>query len=269
MRSLNTSLPRSFPRRHPPADLHQAFKQAALSVAQLYKTAAADEDHARSIGYQDAIEELLAFLDQENLGLGDGEGWRVRQWATERLSPEAYGSDREDDSEESRPMRSSSPILQRRPDPVVATRLAPSTVEVRQPEPVQTQAPPPPAPINITSRAEQEIDANPVRPETFHFRSPAPIPTDTTMMNSERQDLPTAASSSTADRSSTPSTAHRPMRRQNSRQSLRERASASALAALGLGSGAKRKSPFNDYVDMNSLDNNRDNVGGSKRGRFV
>src|SRR5271170_1311326 len=89
MRSLNTSLPGTSPSKQhgtePPEQLLQAFKAAALSVTKLYKTAAADQNRARSEGYQDALDELLAFLDREDIGLSDGEGWKIRRWATERL----------------------------------------------------------------------------------------------------------------------------------------------------------------------------------------
>ena len=68
----------------PPEQLLQAFKTAALSVTNLYKSAVTDQNNSRAAGYQDALDDLLRFLDSENLGLQDGEGWRVRQWATER-----------------------------------------------------------------------------------------------------------------------------------------------------------------------------------------
>ena len=93
MRSLNTSLPSSTPRPQPPEQLLQQFKTAALSVTNLYKNAVYAESQARQAGYQEAIEDLLHFLDRENLGLTDGEGWRVRQWATERSDGLAHTSD--------------------------------------------------------------------------------------------------------------------------------------------------------------------------------
>lgn len=82
------------PHKHapPPEQLLQAFKSAALSLTNLYKTAAAEEAQARSAGFQEAVKELVRFLDRENLGLDDGEGWRVRQWATARLDGGRYGA---------------------------------------------------------------------------------------------------------------------------------------------------------------------------------
>ena len=72
MRSLNTSLPGTSPSKQhgsePPEQLLQAFKAAALSVTKLYKTAALDQTRARSEGYQDALDDLLSFLDKEDIG---------------------------------------------------------------------------------------------------------------------------------------------------------------------------------------------------------
>jgi len=112
MRSLNKSLPKT--RRQP--DVHQSFRTAALNVTNLYKSALADLDKARTDGYQEALDELLGFLDRENLGVGDGEGWRIRQWATERLDgalPRQSSSDSDDEYLDEKRARSSSPIMER------------------------------------------------------------------------------------------------------------------------------------------------------------
>src|SRR5699024_9868937 len=53
----------------------------------------------RQAGYQEAIEDLLQFLDRENLGLGDGEGWSVRRWATERLDGSGVAASDDDDTD--------------------------------------------------------------------------------------------------------------------------------------------------------------------------
>ncbi|RMZ82240.1 hypothetical protein DV738_g1833, partial [Chaetothyriales sp. CBS 135597] len=90
MRSLNTSLPAAYSSRPVPREqLLQAFKTAALSVTNLYKSAAADQQSSRDAGYQDALEDLLRMMDSENLGVQDGEGWRIRQWVTERYDHSA------------------------------------------------------------------------------------------------------------------------------------------------------------------------------------
>jgi hypothetical protein len=86
MRHLSTSLPQTSRQQNDrTVDLLPDFKQAALSVTNLYKAADQAQRRARTAGYQDALEDILTFLDRENLGLMDGEGWRVRQWATQNL----------------------------------------------------------------------------------------------------------------------------------------------------------------------------------------
>src|SRR5215469_11633889 len=107
MRNLRTSLPSTSRRQasQPPEELIQAFKQAALSVTALYKTAGAEQARAYQQGYQDALEELLRFLDKENLGLQDGEGWRVRQWATERYQGSSQQAQAASDNEDGPRMR--------------------------------------------------------------------------------------------------------------------------------------------------------------------
>ncbi|KAL8824287.1 MAG: hypothetical protein Q9191_005161 [Dirinaria sp. TL-2023a] len=172
MRSLNKSLPRSPSKQRrgqPPEQLLQAFKAAALSVTTLYKTAASDQAGARAAGYQDALDDILAFLDKEHLGLGDGEGWKVRQWATERLdgSPVSTGNESDEDRDSSNQARGSSPLLQRG--------------EV----PYGRQASRPPSPVRTVSTASQtsapvqqpNASAAP-RPEVFTFTSPQPYPQD-------------------------------------------------------------------------------------------
>ena len=97
MRHLSSSLPGSRRRNEQPHQLLADFKAAALSVTNLYKTATAENARSREAGYQDALDDLLAFLDRENMGLMDGEGWRVRRWATERLDDAPKGSEDEED----------------------------------------------------------------------------------------------------------------------------------------------------------------------------
>jgi Domain of unknown function (DUF4588) len=105
MRSLNTSLPAAYSSRQlPPEQLLQAFKTAALSVTNLYKAAVTDQTNNRAAGYQDALDDLMRFLDHENLGLQDGEGWRVRQWVSERYDgtanqPQTDEEDRTDNEQ--------------------------------------------------------------------------------------------------------------------------------------------------------------------------
>ena len=73
MRSLKGSLPHSSSARGSTTNpLFPAFKQAAVSITQLFKKAQDEQAKAEEDGYQAAIVDLLAFLDQENLGLQDG-----------------------------------------------------------------------------------------------------------------------------------------------------------------------------------------------------
>ena len=116
MRHLSSSLPGTRRRNEQPHQLLADFKAAALSVTNLYKTATAENARSREAGYQDALDDLLVFLDKENMGLMDGEGWRVRRWATERLDDAPKGSEDEEDGskEEAVETRSSSPEVQRK-----------------------------------------------------------------------------------------------------------------------------------------------------------
>jgi hypothetical protein len=77
MRGLNTasSAGKQTVTTESPEQLLDVFKAAALSVTKLYKTSALAEAKARTDGYQDCIDDLLAFLDKGNIGLSDGEGW--------------------------------------------------------------------------------------------------------------------------------------------------------------------------------------------------
>src|ERR1700709_2857179 len=138
MRSLNTSLPGTSPPKQyhgePPEQLLQSFKAAALSVTKLYKTAAADQGRARAEGYQDALDELLAYLDKEDIGLSDGEGWKIRRWATERLDGRDTVSQNmeSDDETGDKADRASSPEVQRSQS---RTRLSPAAATVRTSSP--------------------------------------------------------------------------------------------------------------------------------------
>ncbi|KAK7952111.1 uncharacterized protein PG986_007839 [Apiospora aurea] len=89
-----------------PEQLMDAFKNAALSVTKLYKTSAAAQTKARSDGYQDCLEDLLAFLEKQNIGLADGEGRQIRLWVNERYEGRDSSSqpvDSEDEVENMKP----------------------------------------------------------------------------------------------------------------------------------------------------------------------
>ena len=277
MRSLNKSLPTSHKQRsaQPPEQLIQAFKTAALSVTNLYKTAASDQTRAREAGYQDALDDVLAFLDKENLGLGDGEGWRVRQWATGRLDgtlPAHAGSDTDDDrGETEKRTRSSSPAAQRKecPDLLVErhhsrssspARTAPTSATMS--EPVQTQ---------VTAIKKSEV---------FSFRSSIPYPQDMEVQAvdpanvgtspSEGQIQPTATTSTPAVRVEVVPRGSRTPHRNGNHTNRHNTRSATTTRSIGSGAGPKRKLQFGDFFDIGSLGDGKDGFGGGgKRSRFT
>ena len=276
MRSLNKSLPPS-PRHRsakPPEKLLQAFKAAALSVTNLYKTAASDEFQARSQGYQDALDNLLAFLDKESLGLGDGEGWKVRRWATERLErspPATGGSDSDDDrGETTKRTRSLSPALQRKPSP-------------EPPEPQTSSLPASPVRIESTLSTAplSDPDTNVIAtgPEIFSFRSSRQYPQDVEMQadptnfnpsDSELQFQGNSSSMVSAIRREGGLRSSRTQHRGTNHSHWLNTRSTTSARSLGSGAGSKRRIAFNEYFDLGSLGDGRDGFGGgNKRGRFI
>ncbi|KAL1978728.1 hypothetical protein VTN31DRAFT_1587 [Thermomyces dupontii] len=266
MRSLNTSLP-STP--HPPEQLLQAFKAAALSVTNLYKSAAADQAQVRQAGYQEAIEDLLAFLDRENLGLSDGEGWKIRQWATERL--EGAGTAASDSDDEEKSARSSSPAAARKEHPDNDPRSITARRESRPSEPQQPSASEQPSTTSSSSSSE---DSNvTTRPPMFTFTAGPPFPQfptqdidmqtsdNTTPSSTMSQGESPAVSVSVLPRNSRSLARHNSLSRQAGRSSTKE-----PPATIG----SKRKLPYQDFFDITGL-NGRDffGGGGSKRGRFA
>ena len=271
MKSLNTSLPRSPRRRRsnpPPEELIQTFKAAALSVTNLYKTAAADQRRAREAGYQDALDDILAFLDKENLGLDDGEGWRIRQWATERLdgSPLPHGSSDSDDDrgETMKRARSSSPDIQRRTS--------------HEPDPPKQDTPADPpnqattSTVSPTSTISQN-DPSSRTSEVFSFRAAHPYPQDTEMQtldgsnntppNSEIHSAGQIPASNSAVRLEVVPRGSRA----SNRSTRHNNKTTSQTRSLGSGAGSKRSFRFGEYeFDLGPPGDPP--AGGGKRGRF-
>ena len=277
MRSLNKSLPRSPKQRaaQPPEQLLQAFRTAALSVTNLYKTAASDQAQARRAGYQDALDDVLAFLDKENLGLGDGEGWRVRQWATERLDgslPAHTGSDTEDERGEiEKRARSSSPVVQRKESREILqeshhsrssspAKVAPTLEPTLEPLPIQ---------VNATTK-----------PEVFSFRSAIPYPQDIDMQTADTASSATTISDSQPQTPATMSTpavrvevvprGSRTPHRNVNHTSRHNTRLATSTRSLGSGVGSKRRIPYGEFFDISSLGDGKDGSGGGgKRSRLT
>lgn len=248
MRSLNKSLPKT--RRQP--DVHQSFRTAALNVTNLYKSALADLDRARIDGYQEALDDLLAFLDKENMGVGDGEGWRVRQWATERLDgavPKQSGSDSDEEYLDDKRARSSSPIMEHN----LSSEEIP-TLEAAVESAQRSDSAPPPVQMEATTT---EADVTPLH-HVFQFSAP-----HTTQ--SQTSNETTTSDVTAAARRAFPSPRRVPHR--SSSRNL-QRSAAQNLFQLGNGAGQKRRL-MQDFFNVDGLNDRRDgSSGGPKRGRM-
>lgn len=253
MRSLNTSLPSSTPRTQPPEQLLQQFKAAALSVTNLYKNAVCEQAQAKAAGYQEAVEDLLHFLDRENLGLGDGEGWKVRQWATERCDGTTSQTSDEEAEAEKRD-RSATPTTTRKDSsPVDQARQHPTTTHTpaAKPETVTPPSQPHESP-SLATPATFTFSAGPTYPE--HDMD---VQSDNSTANAQDG---APVSVSVMPRNARPHHRHNNLARSNQRPSPRE-----SPASLG----SKRKFTFPDFFDLSGLNNGRDMGGGGKRGRFT
>ncbi|GKZ77938.1 hypothetical protein AnigIFM56816_001060 [Aspergillus niger] len=259
MRSLNTSLPSSTPRPQPPEQLLQSFKAAALSVTNLYKNAVYEQSQAKQAGYQEAIEDLLHFLDRENLGLGDGEGWKVRQWATERSDGTGAPSD---DDEVEKQTRGATPAAARKVQPESEPIRQPSKLssEEQAPAPPQQQ---PPAPSSPHASETNDFD----RPTIFTFTAGPTFP----QFPEQDLDMQTTDSSTPASQDGAPvsvSVLPRNSRQQNRHNNFTRSNTRSSPLEPSVGIGSKRKMNVPDFFDLSGL-GNRDMFGGGKRGRFT
>lgn len=257
MRSLNTSLPSSTPRPQPPEQLLQSFKAAALSVTNLYKNAVFEQAQARQAGYQEAIEDLLHFLDRENLGLGDGEGWKVRQWATEKCDGTASQSSDEDErSDLDKRDRSATPST---------ARKEPATSE-------PTSRPPPTsAPTTNTTPRPEAASPSP-QPQETSFGTPTvfTFTAGPTFPQCEDMDMQSADNASPASQDGAPvvSVLHRNRQQHRHNNNFRQ-TPRSTTRESPASVGSKRKFTFPDFFDLSGLSNGRDAFGGGKRGRFT
>ena len=276
MRSLNSSLPSSTPHSHKsqsPEQLLQAFKSAALSVTNLYKSAVADHSDTRQQGYQDAMEDLLIFLDKENLGLMDGEGWKVRQWATERynrIPGTATLSDNEEENcEDENQARTSSPVRQQNQD---------VSHHARHPSPTRRE----PSEQATAPETQPEKQGNTAtNPPIFTFTAAPPaILHDTDMYNAEQQAGGTMSEQGNGSQASTRVT-ETPIRVEVHGKSSKtphrhgggsRHGQRSTTRDIHVTGGTKRKLQFPDFFDLSNLGSGqgKDATGGnSKRGRFV
>lgn len=275
MRSLNTSLPGTSPSKQvnePPEQILQAFKAAALSVTKLYQTAAADQGRARNEGYQDALDDLLAFLDKEDIGLSDGEGWRIRRWATERLDGrESQTVESEDEAAGDKAPADhdggSSPEIHRSHS---ATRLSSTARATRTASPARAESLAPPT--TNTPPPSDSANTGTVAPQgAFTFRSTQQYP-DSDVILSDVQNDPSERRESHSSNPST-ITITRPRANQRHGGSHSARQNSRTASSLGRGAGQKRKITIGDvaeYFDFSNFGNGKDTFGGGgKRGRFV
>lgn len=273
MRSLNTSLPTSRSRRSQAPELLQAFKSAALSVTNLYKTAVTDQAVTRQLGYQDALEDLLSFLDKEKLGLQDGEGWKIRQWATERFEggdTMGTSADSEDDrADTEKRARSSSPVPQVRASHEVLDMRDQSTSHNSTP---RTEPAPPP------TRKEETRSGAIDQPSMFTFSASQHLPTRDVPMHvpdtscSDLQSSGDSSSDPTIPQATAPVTVevfNRAARMQNRHLNIRHN-TRSTNRDMGFAGGAKRKFHLPEFFDISNIGNSRDGTnGGGKRGRYA
>ncbi|PKS07499.1 hypothetical protein jhhlp_006693 [Lomentospora prolificans] len=251
-----------------PEQLLDAFKAAALSVTKLYKTSVAAQTKARQEGYQDCLEELLAFLDKENIGLGDGEGWRIRRWATERLAgaTEAMVQDRESEDEAEKNERCSIPEITRSNSSSQLNSIA----ERAQSVPVGGANPSPKSEeSSTTTMTDSTATVTPPSPAAIAVPTQDQFTFQSTMSYPDAPNLATLNLSDSHPHSSPASsnTSHS-TRQPRARHNL-GRPSSRTSAALGRGAGQKRKINFAEIFDLGSLGNGKDMFGGGKRSRHL
>ncbi|RFU79154.1 hypothetical protein TARUN_3069 [Trichoderma arundinaceum] len=225
-----------------PEQLLDVFKAAALSVTKLYKTSARAEARARADGYQECLDDLLMFLDKENIGLDDGEGWRIRRWATERLDGRDAGhQSAESEDEVDKGDRNTSPETAR-------ASAEPSTSTPAQ---IQARTVSPPAAVHVPPVIEEPTHFVVPTQEAFTFHSSYPNIATLDLSDPRPQDVPAfppslsskfgGSSSRTGPRSST---------------------------HLGRGAGTKRRMDFDDF--FGGCLGGKDPIGnGSKRSRHT
>lgn len=243
-----------------PEQMLDVFRAAALSVTKLYKSSISAQARARADGYQDCLDDLLQFLDKTKLGLGDGEGWKIRAWANERLegrdgSPQVIESD--DDAE--KPEVMPSPEIHR----------SNSTTCVPQPPPAVLPQSEPQAQTEPTTPVVQEITID--EPEiavptqdSFDFRSSHPYPQDAQAhLNIANLRLSDGRSHDNSISSNSTISVSRSTPRGQRHGGSGGRNVPRGSSRLGYGAGAKRKVNFGEFFDLGNLGQFRDTFGGS------
>lgn len=158
-----TSLSSTLPRSNPPVTstddpeepsssmLLAAFKQTALSVTNLYKTAANETERCRREGridgYQDCLDDFLLFVEKVEVRSDPKTIGMLRQWALSKRRKIGSGgggnkprSRREDQEESAEPDPEDLPTTMEEPP------LPPQPAPVPQPVAMKSPPPPPPPP---------------------------------------------------------------------------------------------------------------------------
>lgn len=254
----------------PSEQMLDVFRAAALSVTKLYKSSITAQAKARAEGYQDCLDELLQFLDRENLGLGDGEGWKIRSWANEHLDardglPPFVESD--DDAEKPDPKihrSTSAPSIPQAPIP------QPQQQQQQQQSPEPSSIPPP----NMSMRTETPVveDIAVDEPEiivptrdTFDFRSSHQYPQDA-------QNQLNIANLQLSDTRSHDNPSAHPITSLSTPRSgrpIRHLAASGGRGGsrilpnhIGRGPSSKRKVRFEEFFDIGNLGPSKDGFGG-------
>ncbi|KAI1303324.1 hypothetical protein F5Y03DRAFT_360087 [Xylaria venustula] len=230
-----------------PEQLLDAFKAAALSVTKLYKTSAAAQAKSRSDGYQDCLDDLLLFLDRRNIGLGDGEGWQIRKWATERLDGKDSGPQISDDDEDAdKPEAASSPEPQR------SNLVSPPTQNDSAPSDSHS-------PVMVEPVVQEPQMITVPTQENFTFQSAHPYPQESylNIANLHLSDSKKSNDNTNQGPSAT-SVAH-PTRVRKDKRHPRPRNA--GTSHLGKGAGQKRSINFAELFDVGGLNFGRDTSG--------
>lgn len=235
-------------------ELLDAFRAAALSVTKLYKISASTQAKSRADGYHDCLEDLLTFLDREGLGAADGEGYKIRRWAMERIEGrDAISQTLESEDEVEKPEAQSPQAHRSSSAPQPATTMR-AEVLMKDPEPPAVSA------VQQSSPEVEEAEIVVPSQETFTFQSPLPYPQDA-YMSLANLDLSDSQVQNSTNRPVAPSAAPRNMRNRNARTGSR--------SSLGRGAGQKRKVNLAEIFDLGSLGNGKDVFGsGGKRSRL-
>ena len=233
-----------------PEELLSVFKAAALSVTKLYKTSASAQTKARAEGYQDCLDDLLGFLDKEGIGLGDGDGWRIRRWATERLDGrETVAPTVESEDEVDKAETTSSPELHRTHSP---GQVAISSADMA----MRNDSAPPPSVEPIIA---EDVGIVVPTQETFTFQSRIPYPQDPnlTLANLDLGD------GRPVDSSQRNNFAGMTMRSRPRHSGARSGSRSSAH--LGRGAGQKRKLNLPEFFDIGNF--GPDDIFGARGGK--